>query len=47
MNNPQSLQDLTDGRLSQLKMLAEKQGWDEIKYDCISEQQTRMRGRKQ
>jgi hypothetical protein len=36
------LPTLTDGRLSQLKMLADKQGWDEVKHDCISEQQIRM-----
>lgn len=44
MTGPESLQDLTDGRLSQLKMLAERQGWDEIVHDIKDEQQKRLPG---
>lgn len=39
-----ALPELTDSELSQLKMLAKAQGWDEIVSDCISEQQMRMPG---
>lgn len=38
------LKDLNDNELSSLKRLAKRQGWDEIKHDCVSEQQVRMPG---
>lgn len=39
-----TLKQLSDGDVSQLKILAERQGWEQVVHDCRDEQQVRMPG---